>query len=264
MRKLCCVLFALLLPTVALAKPVQVAPPAPFDVPTEVITTGNAKNKPGIFWDGFTIGNYIYYNKLTSEGNLKSIFSSTVKYVIKVEYRFMSDATTERHKGLCSIDSQKRESAFGFVIQAKSSDLYACSFEGSSATDYALEASVVPFGEISVGTSTFSVASDYDTNDAKYARTIIRMTYEDATYEAIPTTYDPDRTISRMIDGYVIYRDQKQVGRVDFQGNNRNKATITAPVAAEDGREAVIFMAAQLVAMPDLNAGFMRGLLGID
>lgn len=87
-----------------------------------------------------------------------------------------------------------------------------------------------------------------------------RLTYEGVTYEAAPTNFSASRLMApdRIVLGYTISRDGQPVGRIDFRGNSRNRGTIIAPMADADGRRAVLFMALQLLAMPDFYSSNVR------
>lgn len=94
----------------------------------------------------------------------------------------------------------------------------------------------------------------------KYKVLKARMLYKGVTYEAVPTSFDEKLEYyhQRVAQGYAITRDGKPVGRIDFKRNSSNGGTITAPVAEADGREAVIFLAVQLLAMPEANSPALR------
>lgn len=62
----------------------------------------------------------------------------------------------------------------------------------------------------------------------------------------------------RVVQGFIISRDGQPVGRIDFEDNSRNGGTITAPTADADGRRAVLYIALQLHAMPDLYSSTER------
>ncbi len=86
-----------------------------------------------------------------------------------------------------------------------------------------------------------------------------RLAYEGATYEAVPTAFGREGLMDpRVVQGFVISRDGQAVGRIDFRDNSRNGGVITAPAADTDGRRAVLFMALQLHAMPDLYSSTER------
>ena len=83
------------------------------------------------------------------------------------------------------------------------------------------------------------------------------MLYKGIAYEAVPSGIDdrPQFIVSRrIVTGYTILRDGKPVGAIRFDGSADDKGQVTLPVAQEDGREAVIFLAAQHLAMPEEEA----------
>lgn len=242
-----------------------VAADAPFSVPVETFATGKAKGKPGIMWDALSAGDYNFYAKLTSMGRAGGAMLSKVKYKVTVEYRFTRSDQTALLTGKCQIGAETQTSLFGLVNETASGALYACATENTTPADYALEVAVPPVGETDFKASDMmSVSIDKDRSDGKYAKIKARMTYKGVVYEAVPTSYDASRSISRIVDGYLITRDGKPVGRVDVKGTARAEGTMTVPVAEADGREAVIYFASHLIAMPELNAGFMRALIGAN
>lgn len=218
-----------------------------------------------MMWDALSAGGYNFYAKLTSTGRAGGMMLSKMKYKVTVEYRFTRGDQTALLAGKCQIGSETQTSLFGLVSSTASGALYACETDNTSPSDYALEVAVPPVGETSVKASDMmSVSVDKDRSDGKYAKIKARMTYKGVVYEAVPTTFDASRSISRIVDGYLITRDGKPVGRVDVKGTARAEGTMTVPVSEADGREAVIYFASHLIAMPELNAGFMRSLIGAD
>ncbi len=248
---------AAFIPGLAMAAPVKVAGDAPFAVAVETLVLGKADKKPGMLWDGFTAGGYVFVDKLTSTGKGGGFMLNKMKYTVTVEYRFAKADTAPIHAGKCQIGSETKEKVAGLIAKTTSDGLYACAVDDVTAKDYGLEVAVPPLNQTSLG----DFSADKDRGPDKFKNIIARMIYKGVTYEAVPTSFDASRMISRIVDGYLITRDGKPVGRVDFDGNTRNKGKITAPVAEADGREAVIFMASQLVVMPELNAGYMRGMV---
>ena len=253
----CAALAVVVFPGVALAAPVKVAGDESFAVPVETLVLGKLGDKPGMLWDGFSAGDYVFVNKLTSTGKGGGFMLNKMKYTVTVEYRFAKADKTAILTGKCQISSETREKVAGLIAKTTSDGLYACAAGDVAAKDYALEVAVPPLNQTSLG----DFSADKDRGPDKFKNINARMVYKGVTYEAVPTSFDASRMVSRIVDGFVITHDGKPVGRVDFDGNARNKGKITVPVAEADGREAVIFMASHLVVMPELNAGYMRSMV---
>lgn len=249
-------LLLMVAPTIAVAETVNVkGDKTDYAVPVEIISLDKPTSKGKFFEEGLSAKEYDFFLKTTSIGKVGG-FLSKMSYNIKVDYRYLN-ASTSLITGTCNIRSEVEDPIFTFEVKVKSGGLYKCKSNEFTDKDFIFEVKVPPFEE--TGVSAFGVTISQDNTDKnKHASAEARMLYKGAEYSAHPTSYDASRTFSRIIDGYVIMQGDKLVGRIDFKGLSRNRGTLTVPVADADGREAVIFMGAQMLAMPELNSGAMR------
>lgn len=248
-----------LLPATALARqspPASVASNAAHDgyaAPVETIEIAGAKG--GYLEVGVSAGGYALFSRTMT---VTSSFIKT-KSRIQVSYRFTGAASTPLFSGACTLKSEG-VSMFGVQWDQRTSELYDCETRDQPDSQHALEVTLPALSQFGVsgGDLSFSVSNDIDTPEA---RAILkgRMTYGAVTYDAVPTEFGKAGLIGRRaVRGYVIQRDGVPVGRIDFQPRSDNRGVITAPVSDADGRPAVLFMALQLLAMPDLYAPTVR------
>ena len=233
----------------------QADEPAPYAVPTEVITVGKAKG--GKFLDaGFSVADYKFFDfsYTTTEGSWKVFGAGKDKNKSIIKFRFVKGEDTIVLTGKCLIRSEANVSVFQISVDSKNSGLYKCEFADVAAADYALEVVVPQLAATKMGFMTIE-------NDDPHRWDVVKakMRYKGVEYEAVPTGIDKQREAfhRQPIMGYVISRDGKPVGRLDndftgFQSDLAPKGKITAPVSDADGREAVIFFASELLGMPEI------------
>ncbi|MFZ4604889.1 MAG: hypothetical protein ACOYM5_01415 [Caulobacter sp.] len=248
-----------ILPTTALAQSAA-AGAAPgeggYAAPVETIEIAGAKG--GLMEVGAAAGGYALFARTTV---VTSRFIKT-KSRIQISYRFVGAASSPLYSGACNLKSEG-VSLFGVQWDQRTSELYACETRDQPAGQYALEMALPALSQygLSGGMVSLSLGNDIDTPEAK---AILKggMRYGTITYDAVPTGFGKAGLLGRrVVLGYVIQRDGHPVGRIDFQPRSENRGVITAPVADADGRAAVLFMALQLLAMPDLYAPAVRASL---
>jgi len=229
---------------------------ATYAAPTEIIKVGKASG--GKFGEAsLSAGGYSFFafEYAVSDGIQVKIFGAGKEKMKNVtKYRFVRSDGTPVLSGKCLIRTEEKASIFGIYSASKNSGLYKCDFADLPESDYALEVVVPQFASAQIGIMT--IEKD-DPNRWEVVKA--RLRYKGVTYEAAPTGIDKRREAFHLqpIMGYAIGREGKPLGRVDFdftgvQSSFAPKGAITAPTAEADGREAVIFFAAQLLAMPDM------------
>lgn len=268
------IVFMGMLPTLAWAQKappdlsVLVTEPGAYAVPVEAFKLGKVKGK--IFGGAaISAGDYAFdfgtSVTQTNKGGPIAInlpgYSSHKSYrTVIVEYRVSKLGGPQTGKGKCTLDLKNAAS----LLVKTASNLYTCNFEALSPTSYALEA-VVP-SIMPPGPGISIVGAEEENFKALKAR----LRYNDVAYEAVPTGFAFERKeINRRVaTGYTITQDGKLMGRIDFPdtrggitdfaGSFDRKSVITAPTAESDGRQAVIFFAAQLFALPEANSPTLR------
>ncbi len=238
---------------------VPVANPADYAVPVEAFRLGKAKLKP---YDlAFSASDYIFASTATvREADYREGFLKNATY-----YNVTVDSTFTKLDGA---PVRSARCAGTIVIRSGAWTKaeyhpYSCQFDGVSPTAYSLEALVPDLVYADVDRERLFTIERNDPDKFKALKATMR--YNDVVYEAVPTGLTPDRESERrrVANGYLIRRDGKLVGRIDFpnyrgiiadesRGYDR-KSVITAPTAESDGREAVIFFAAQLLRLPEAN-----------
>jgi hypothetical protein len=238
---------------------VPVANPADYAVPVEAFKLGKAKVKP---YDlAFSASEYIFASTATvrevayREGFLKN----ATYYNVTVDSTFTRQDGAPIRSGRCAVTIVIRSGAWNKTEYRP----YGCKFDGVSPTSYSLESMIPDLVYADVDREKLFTIERNDPDKFKALKATMR--YNDVVYEAVPTGLSPDRESEqrRVAHGYFIRRDGKLVGRIDFpnyrgvivdesRGYDR-KSVITAPLAESDGREAVIFFAAQLLRLPEAD-----------
>jgi hypothetical protein len=260
MRHILAFAAVLLLPSLAIAQTPPAAPVAataaesPFAVPVETQQLGKAKVK--MREQGFSVGEYVFASYVASTSRGVPIYPMGIEmsYRVTTTWRFLKNDMSEITSGECFIDTALKSGTAMVTAATVSSDTYACNFANKAPQAYKLTVTVPPFKAQKVGFISFE-----KDDPAMYKVMKGNMVYDGVAYEAIPTGFDHRRLSTRQALGFRILRDGKPIGQIDFVGSSRNKGTLTFPVAAADGREAVVFFAAHVMGMPDLNSPDMRG-----
>jgi len=262
LKKLSLILALVLLQAPGLAqaagskKPAPAPPPAPtYGVPTEVLQITGAK--AGFMEMGAAAGEVsILYRTWVSSSEVltktRSKFTNS--------FRYLGAGETVLQAGKCTIKTEGR-SVFGVEWNHLTTQLYACEIKDRAPDSHALEVTLPALKQGGFSLGGMSISASDDVNDpATQAILRGRMTYGGVKYEAVPTGFDQITPISgrRVVQGFVITRNGTPVGRIAFQGASTTKGTLTVPVSAADGREAVIFMALNLLIMPDLFSPVVR------
>lgn len=231
------------------AETVQPATDAPYAVGVETLTLGKAKGR--FFKTAVAAGNYNFFTSASVErsgGVIVTAMGSTKEVaLVRVKFRFAKSDGAPVSKGECVIESK---SWAGLWSEVKNG-LYVCQLDGQLTSSYTIEVTMP-----NIVRPSDNVILIEKTDPDKYKTLKAKMLYKGVTYEAFPTALDEklERYHRRVAQGYIITRENKTVGRVDFQPNSRDKGKITVPAAEEDGREAVIFLCLQLLAMPEADS----------
>lgn len=237
-------------------KPAPVAPPAPiYGVPVEALQITGAK--AGFMEMGAAAGgDSILYRSMVSSSQVLTKTRSK----LTISFRFLGADQAILQAGKCTIRTEGR-SMFGVEWNHLTTQLYTCEIKDRAPDSHAMEVALPALKQGGFSLGGMSISASDDVNDpATQAILRGRMTYGSVKYEAVPTGFDPITPISgrRVVQGYVITRNGTPVGRIAFQGASTTKGTLTVPVSAADGREAVIFMALNLLIMPDLYSPEVR------
>jgi hypothetical protein len=186
------------------------------------------------------------------------------KSKVNRKFRFLGAGDAEIHASSCILRTEGN-SAFGIEWNQRNAELFTCSVEGQQPEQYLLEVALPAFPQGGVRFGGFSMSVAPNTAPAELQAVLrARMVYAGATYEARPTGFEDDsgfRRFERIVKGYQITRNGQPVGGVTFDTRNSNRLTMTAPARAEDGRDAVLFMALQLADMPDIYSSEVRDAL---
>lgn len=218
-----------------------------FAVDVESLQIGSAKGS-GLLESGASAGSYSMIVKQTKSS---SFFLLNSKSTFTNEFRFLKD-DLQLLDGSCTLKSE------GFTMLSvdlsKNAQAYICKFGGRSDDQYTMQVDLPQFPKSDVGIGFLALSTSSAKEDAALQAILkARLIYRGATYDAAPTGFGKQGILSnRVVKGYVISRDGKSVGRVDFDGGTNHRGAINAPAADSDGREAVLFMALALNAMPDL------------
>lgn len=265
MRHLCLIAAcALLLPFSAVAQELATTAPADapaataapiYAVPVETLEIGGADAR--LFETGGSAGGY---SVIVRASMMQTSLLTNNRSRVTLNYRYNGADGAELLRGACRTQSGGR-SLLGVRWDQATSQLYACEARDQPEGAYAIEVTLPAFREASFSLGGFSMsAGDDDVGPEAHAILHARMSFEGVVYQAEPTAFGEEGMMMdrRVVEGYVISRDGHPVGRIDFEGNSASRGTITAPVADADGRRAVIFMALQLLAMPDLYSSHVR------
>lgn len=232
------------------------APPAPaVPVTTERLTIAGAN---GEFMEaGAAAGGYRFFTR--TSGASMSIFGLRQESNVNIDYRFLGAAQPELAKGRCIIRAEGN-SFFGLEWDNKVSRMYTCTPASQPESAPTVEVQLPAFDNAALNVGIFSLSNGPDVNDPKIRSLLVaRLRFDGAVYEARPTSFTAPVFLGRrMVDGFAITRDGQPVGRIDFDKNNAERGAITAPVADSDGRQAVLFFAFQLLAMPDMFVDSVR------
>ncbi len=250
--------FAQTPPTATAEHVAPAAPTAPADsafaVPVETQQLGKAK--VNMRKQGFSVGDYVFASYVGSESRGVPIYPMGIEmsYRVTTTWRFLNSDMSQITAGECYIDAALKSGAAMLPASTVSSDTYAGAFADRAPQAFKLTVTVPPFKAQKVGFISFE-----KDDPAMYKVMKANMVYDGVAYEAIPTGFDHKRLSIHQALGFRILRNGKVIGQIDFVGSSRNKGKLSFPVAAADGREAVVFLAAHAMGMPDLNSPEMRG-----
>lgn len=195
-----------------------------------------------------------------------SLFTQTRSRLTRT-FRFLGADDAPIVNGACILRTEGR-SLLGVDWNQRTTQLYACAVENQPEGQFAFEVAVPAFREGGFSLGGFSMSAQEDVPAAEQQAVLRgRMIYRGVAYEAVPTGFDEHRGGGfamggvgqrRIVQGFNITRDGADVGRVMFNMRDISEGVITAPAADAASREAVLFMALQLQAMPDLFSPNVR------
>ena len=195
-----------------------------------------------------------------------NLFTQTRSRLTRV-FRLMGPEDAAMINGACILRTEGR-TLLGVDWNQRTTQVYACAVEDQPEGQFMFEVAVPAFREGGFSFGGFSVSTQGDV-PAEEQQAILRATmlYRGVAYEARPTGFAAhqgggfsmmDGGQRRIVEGYSITRDGVAVGGIAFNMRNEDDATVTAPVVEADGREAVLYMVLQLMAMPDLYSPNVR------
>lgn len=253
MKRFCLIAACALLSFSAAAQEPTAAPV--YAAPVETLEIGNARAR--FMEAGGSAGGY---SVVARTSTTQTSFLTRDRGRVELHYRFTGAEDAELLTGVCQLKTAGN-SFLGFTWNERTSQLYTCNANDQAEGAYTIEVTLPAFGESGFENERFgiSIGGD-DASPEIQAILAARMSYEGVTYEAAPTGFSAPRLMApnRIVLGYTISRDGQPVGRIDFRGDSRNRGTIVAPAADADGRRAVIYMALQLLAMPDFYSSNVR------
>lgn len=241
---------------------VEVANPEEYAVPVEAFRLGKTEVKPYHF--AFTAGGYIYASStvLKEKAYREGLFKNWTENDVTVDFLFTKLDSAPLLSGRCFVSIKLKSGG----LKESETNPYTCQFGEASATEHSFDA-VVPDLVLTNEDEIISIQRD---DSKKYEALRASMQYKGVAYTAAPTGLTPSREAERrrVANGYLIRRDGALVGRIDFpnyrgviydeHGAYQRKSVITAPITEDDGREAVIFFAAQLLALPEANTAALK------
>jgi hypothetical protein len=195
-----------------------------------------------------------------------NLFTQTRTRLTRV-FRLLGPEDGAMINGACILRTEGR-TLLGVDWNQRTTQVYACAVEDQPEDQFMLEVAVPAFREGGFSIGGFSVSTQEDVPDEEQ-QAILRATmlYRGVAYEAIPTGFADHEGGGfsmmgggqrRIVEGYSITREGEPVGGIAFNMRNVDDATVTVPVADADGREAVLYMALQLMGMPDMYSPNVR------
>ena len=227
---------------------------APYSRPVETLQIGGAR--AGLMQSGAAVGGY---SVLYQTSQMRTSLFTQTRTRLTNNFHFNGTDGADLLTGRCVLRSEGR-SLLGVDWNQHTTQVYGCEIVNQPDGQYDLEVALPAFRESHFGIGGLSISGGDDFNsDEQHAILRAKMVYEDVSYEATPTGFGPVPMMGpRVVEGFVITRDGAPVGRVDFVRGSPKSGAITAPVADADGRRAVLFMALNLLLMPDLYAPYVR------
>jgi hypothetical protein len=248
-------------PVVIQAPDAVAAAPAPVPIAMETLTISGARR--GLMGGG-TVGDHTFVSRVSIMRT--SLFAQDRSRHTRT-FRYLGASDAPIVNGACILRTEGN-SLLGFTWDQETTQLYACAVEDQAPGQFAFEVAVPAFKQGGFSLGGFSMTVEEDIPAAEMQAVLKALVvYRGVTYEALPTGFDdttsPVFAFSasngrRVVQGFSIRREGVEVGRVMFNNRDAARGTFTIPVSEADGREAVLFIAMQLHAMPDLFAPAVR------
>lgn len=235
-------------PAIADTPPVE----APAPIVTEKLTIAGANG--GFLEEGAAAGGYSFLTRTTA--STTDLFTQR-KTQVTVDYRLIGGGLSAPMTGKCVLRVEGR-SFLGLEWDSQVTQMYTCTVAGQSEATTAMEVQLPAFKEAAFSFGGLSIGGGGD-DPSQHKLLRAKMLYDGKTYEALPTGFSPPGFLGRrMVDGFSITRDGQSVGAIAFDKRNHERGVITAPVADADGRQAVLFMAFNLLKLPDFFVDDVR------
>ena len=240
--------------------PAASAPPAP--VATETLDVASVRR--GITQSGSSAG---AVTLVAREMTVRTHVLSRDRARYNRAFSFLGADDAPILGGDCDLRTEGRSLA-GFEWGRSVAQVYACTVEDRPAEEFAFEVALPAFRDDALTFRGFGVDTRKEVAPAELQAVLgARMLYRGVSYAAVPTGFDEIRGgvlavavpgQPRVVQGYAIQRDGVEIGRLAFDMRDAKAGRITAPVSDADGREAVLYMALQLHAMPDVYSPRVR------
>ncbi len=233
------------------AQPDPAAQFAPYSVATETIEL----RARGLLRRTIEAGEFAYSARQSTQRT--RLFGRT-RSTVRINYTFTDGNEARDVTGQCILRTEGTSIA-NYDLSSETLQLYACVAEAPEGNDIALEVALPPFAASGASFGGFSVS--FNTEDTEEQRRILSadMVFDGQSFQAKPTGFrDAGMMGARSVEGYTITKDGALVGRIDFGRNSPTQGTIVAPISEDDNRRAVLYMALNLMEMPDLFAERVR------
>ena len=239
-------------PEPAAAGPAVEAPAPPAPIVTEPLQISGANG--GFMEEGAAAGGYTFLTRTVAGST--DLFTQK-RTQVSVDFRMLGAALPAPIQGKCTIRVEGR-SFLGFEWDHRIAQMYTCTVAGQPDTNTAIEVQLPAFKPAAFSIGGISIGDDGD-NAKQRAVLRVKMLFDGHAYEALPSGFaTPGFLGDRTVTGFAITRDGQPVGGIAFDMRNRERGVISAPVADDDGRRAVIFMAFNLLKLPDFYVEKVR------
>ena len=225
------------------------APTIKFDAPVETLSITPHSGR--LLSETIGVGDYVASAFTYSTGSSYSVFGvGKAKSRSKVSFTLTKADNSPLVSAKCEIE-ETTKSVF-FVSSVNANQVYSCTAEAGSDSGFALEVVFPDSGQTTVGGGFLTITSG---KSEDYRKRVGKMRYRGHDYDSAPTGYQPKAFGGRAVTGYVIRRDGRTIGEVDFaqSGLTHDHGSLTLPKDPDD-REAVVVLGASLFLMPDPDA----------
>ena len=224
---------------------------APYSVETETIEL----RARGMLRRTIEANEYSYSARQSTQR--ARIFGRT-RQTIKISYAFAKADESLEMTGECTLRTEGTSIA-NYDFSNETLQPYACGVGEPEGNDVALEVALPAFAASGARFGGFSISMSSEDEIDQQGILCADMMFEGQAYQAMPTSFRSAGMMgARSVEGYTIMRGEELVGRIDFGRNSPTQGTVVVPVSEADGRQAVLYMALNLMEMPDLFAERVR------